>query len=520
MGGSTSSAGSVEHEVKLAAWPGFELPDLTAVLGRSGRGDALELRPAERLELDAVYHDTTDLRLVRRGVSLRHRTGEGPARWTLKLPVGAASSGLRRLEIDVLDDEVVDARTPPEELIDLVQGWARGAPVGPVTRLRTRRVRHELGPAGGPPRAEIDDDEVEVLEGDRVVATFRELEVELLGTGGDDLLARVGAALRDAGAGDTDPTPKVARALGPRALAPPDVHAVTPPPADGVAIEAVVRSALAASAALLVDHDHAVRLDAPDGVHLARVGARRLRSQLGALGSVIEPDQCDPLREELRWLGGRLGAVRDADVLARTLGRSIEALVDPTDREAGARLLARLAADRRDARVELLASLRSDRYLALLDGVVDVVRGPRLRVEPSASAADLVPRLVRARWRRLRDAVEAVADHPADVPSLHRVRILAKRVRYAGELAVPIAPDVVPRFVEAVAELQDVLGEVHDATVAIRWLRELARRGPPEEALVAGELVVAQQAAAADARARWREAYAAADRKRLTGWMA
>lgn len=515
-----TGGGAVERELKLAAWPGFELPDLAAALGESCPGGAVEVRRAERLELDAVYHDTADLRLVRRGVSLRHRTGEGAARWTLKLPTaGVATPALARLEIDVLDDETVDARTPPDELVDLVRAWARGAPIGPVTHIRTRRVRHELGSPDGRPKAEIDDDEVEVLDDGRVVATFRELEVELRGTGDDALLARVAGMLREAGAGDTDPTPKVARALGPRALAPPDVRPLPAPEATGAGIEAVVRSALASSAVLLVDHDHAVRLDAPDGVHLARVGTRRLRTQLGALGPVLEAGQRDPLRAELRWLSGRLGAVRDADVLCRVLGRGVETLVDPADRAAGARLLDRLAAERREALAELLGALRSDRYVALLDAVVDVVADPRLRVDPTTPAAEILPPLVRSRWRDLRDAVEDVGDHPVDERVLHRVRILAKRVRYAGELAVPVAPDVVPRFVEAVAELQDVLGELHDATVATGWLRDVARRCSPEEALVAGELVVGQQDAAADARARWRDAFAAADRKRLTGWM-
>ncbi len=513
------SPGTVEHELKLAAWPGFVLPDLAVALA-PGKGPSLEVRPAATVELDAVYHDTADLRLVRRGASLRHRTGEGAARWTLKLPtVTGASAGLRRLEIDVLDDETVDGTAPPDALVDLVLGWTRGAPIVPVTRIRTRRVRHELGPSGAPPSAEIDDDEVEVIDDGRVVATFRELEVELHG-GDDDLLARVGDALRAAGAGDVDPTPKVARALGPRALAPPDLHPVAPPADGPPTIEAVVRSALTASAVLLVDHDHAVRLDHDaEGVHLARIGTRRLRTQLGALGPVLDHDQRDPLRDELRWLGARLGAVRDADVLGRRLTRDVEVLADAVDREAGARLLERLAAQRRTAVDRLLDGMRADRYTALLDAIVDVVRSPRLVVDPCEPAAAHLPGAVRARWRRLREAVEALAGHPADDLALHRVRILAKRVRYAAELAVPVAPDVVPRFVEAVAELQDVLGGLHDASVANAWLRDVARRVPPDQAVAAGTLIVAQQAAAADARARWRAAYDAADRKRLTGWM-
>ena len=40
--------------------------------------------PAQTLR--AVYYDSPDLRLARDGITLRHRSGDGPARWTLKLP--------------------------------------------------------------------------------------------------------------------------------------------------------------------------------------------------------------------------------------------------------------------------------------------------------------------------------------------------------------------------------------------------------------------------------------------------
>ena len=79
---SAAPKGSLEREIKLGAWPGFAMPDLTDV----APGVQVVAEPA--LDLDATYVDTADLQLVRNGVSLRRRTGEGPPRWTLKLPSG------------------------------------------------------------------------------------------------------------------------------------------------------------------------------------------------------------------------------------------------------------------------------------------------------------------------------------------------------------------------------------------------------------------------------------------------
>src|ERR1700753_1921496 len=70
-----------------------------------------QARPTQPLR--AVYYDTPDLRLARDGITLRHRTGDGPARWTLKLPKGDSDSlALSRDEIEVLGS----GREVPESL--------------------------------------------------------------------------------------------------------------------------------------------------------------------------------------------------------------------------------------------------------------------------------------------------------------------------------------------------------------------------------------------------------------------
>src|SRR6202040_4295504 len=134
-----------------------------------------------------------------------------------------------------------------------------------------------------------------------------------------------------------DPTPKVVRALGPRALAPADVV----PAKVGARSTAgdVVQAAVAASVARLLSHDPGVRIgEDPEDVHQARVATRRLRSDLRTIRPLLDPEWAAALREELGWIAGVLGAVRDTDVLLEHLQADVRRL-DVSDAAAGAAVL-------------------------------------------------------------------------------------------------------------------------------------------------------------------------------------
>ena len=180
------------------------------------------------IPLDATYWDTPDLRLIRWGVTVRYRTEAGNGLWTVKLPTKGNGKGgvLSRSENDFMG---VPAQIPTPAL-DLVRAYVRTAELSPVARLQTRRHSAPLFDPKGNRIAEIADDEVSVLDGDRVAARFREVELEVTEHAPDDLLPALVARLEAAGAGQPDPTPKLVRALGPRALAPPELVVPTVDP--------------------------------------------------------------------------------------------------------------------------------------------------------------------------------------------------------------------------------------------------------------------------------------------------
>jgi CHAD domain-containing protein len=497
-----------EREIKLAAPPAVTLPPLSDALA------GVIAEPAGTRHLLATYYDTDDLRLARAGASLRHRNDEG---WAVKLPVGARGDGL-------LDRATYsfagNGDDPPSEALDLVRAYVRTASLAPVARLRTIRRATHLRTAQGNPIGEVTDDDVTVVSGDAPVRAFRELEFEIADGAPEAQTTAIVARLRAAGAGEPDPTPKIVRALGPRAAEPSDVEAGA---GATQGVGAVVSSALRAAVAKLVTNDPGVRRgDDPEELHQARVATRRLRAHLGTFRRLLEEHWADALRADLQWLGTAFGAVRDADVLLDRLEGRLEQ-VPGRDRPDGKRIFELLRAQRERARDDLLVILRSDRYAELLERLVQAAREPRLapRVDDEVDETDevVLAAAVRRPWNHLRDAVESLPDDPAD-EQLHAVRKRAKRARYAAEAVESVFGKPARAFARALTEVQDVLGEHQDAVVAADWLRTAAAQVHDERAaFVAGELVALEHEAGLAARRAWPEVWADASNKKHRRWL-
>lgn len=498
------SAVAVEREVKFSAGLGFVLPDL-------GVDDGVTAERLAPQHLDATYYDTVDLRLTRAGLSLRHRSVDGePAGWTLKLDPRVSEGALVREEVDL----VAPPGTVPEALRAAVTAFTRGGALGPVARLRSERHRVVVRGPEGEPVAEVDDDTVVVLgaTGDEA-ARFRQVEVEARADA-RTLYAAVVDRLRGAGAGAPDPTPKLVRALGPRALAPPDVSTVALGP--GATVAELVRACLSEGTLRILHHDPLVRLDLdPEGVHQMRVGCRRLRSDLRMFAAFCDPVWAEGLRADLRDLAGVLGRLRDLDVQQERL-RGAASTLDPQDRDAASGLLGLLDAERAGALDAVHAALSCPAYVSLLDRLVDACWEPAVLSVASRPAAGVAPGLVAAVYARLAKAHDRLGGDPPDA-ALHRVRILAKRARYAAEAVAPVCPGA-GAHARALKDLQDVLGELHDAVVAEQWLRAAAA-AEPAGAFVAGLLVGVVRADAAALRRRWPSAYRAVARKKVRAWL-
>src|SRR5262245_40925830 len=108
---------AIERELKLAVGADFHLPSLKGV----------HLFPKV---LTSVYYDTSDLRLTRARITLRHRTQGRKGTWQLKLPLDC---GRREIEMPGR------ASVPPSEVLDLLFVHLQGGAVQPIATLRTQR---------------------------------------------------------------------------------------------------------------------------------------------------------------------------------------------------------------------------------------------------------------------------------------------------------------------------------------------------------------------------------------------
>jgi CHAD domain-containing protein len=253
--------------------------------------------------------------------------------------------------------------------------------------------------------------------------------------------------------------------------------------------------------------------DDPERVHKARVATRRLRSNLKTFAPLLDKHWANELRKELRWLGAALGEVRDGEVLTARLGAHVDSL-PARYRSAGRALVAKLKEETGLMRVRLVATIESERHAELLRRLADGAGEPPLKRSAARPGIDVLPAQVVPRWEHLERRVGALPPDPADA-ELHRVRILAKRARYAAEAAVPAAGEEAKAFAKALANLQTVLGELQDSITAAAWLRSAASADDP----VAGRLIKLEEAAAAAARAEWPKAWKAASRKSLRRWL-
>ena len=121
------------------------------------------------------------------------------------------------------------------------------------------------------------------------------------------------------------------------------------------------------------------------------------------------------------------------------------------------------------------------------------------------------------RWRRLERRCRKVGRRSTDA-ELHRVRILAKRARYAADALAPAFGRPAERFADAAADLQDLLGDQHDAVVAAAWLRSTAIGSSPAVAFAAGLMSQQEKVLARKKRKSWRRAWKKLDRPKMRFW--
>ncbi|MEE8629797.1 MULTISPECIES: CYTH and CHAD domain-containing protein [Methylobacterium] len=462
-------------------------------------------------ELTSVYYDTPDSRLREAGYTLRVRRDGDRHLQTVKARGSAAAGLFDRPEWETAvsgphPDPAAFAGTP---LADLLGGAEDLAPLYTSSVTRFLRRLADTGPAGS--RIEVALDRGRLVTPDDRVSPVSEIELELTGGAPAALfdLARALAAdvplrlgvLSKFERGDALVRDRLGRAA----------KAEPVPLEPGMSASAAFR-AVAYACLRQMRLNETVLLGGRDveALHQLRVSLRRLRSAFSLFGAVIEDRRMPGIKAELKRLSEPFGHARNLDVyLGKTLPRERERRPD----EGGLLILERhLETEREAAHAVVRGVLESREWRDfLLDLVAWIETGPWLGPDnPNAALRDGPARaFATEELERRRRQVKKRGRHLADLDpeERHRVRIAAKKLRYGAEFFAALyagkgagegtgkgtgkgsARKAAKRhaaFVEALADLQDHLGDLNDIATAHTLAQDLARGAPAGAVFAAG----------------------------------
>lgn len=237
----------------------------------------------------------------------------------------------------------------------------------------------------------------------------------------------------------------------------------------------LVRAYLGEQCGVLISAERSLR-DRDPVIHSTRVAARRLRSTLRTYPEVVDVARAGALTEELVWIAGLLGDVRDHEVLEdRLLEELAELSPDLIVGPVAAQIQTELSARRKVGWDAVVDALDSDRYRLLLAELQQWRSDAPLAKAAKAPAIKVkkyVKRATKKLDKRLDRAIEAQLSGDAEADHLlHQARKAGKRARYAVELAAPFLGKKADKVIERRKDLQDLLGEHQDSIVAGEFLR-------------------------------------------------
>ncbi len=221
----------------------------------------------------------------------------------------------------------------------------------------------------------------------------------------------------------------------------------------------------------------------PEGVHAMRVASRRLRSALRDFMPHMRKRRVSASLGKIKKVADALGQVRDQDVAILALEKII--IKAPPEATYGIQQLAQIRRNRRsEARKELvsilhwayLGQLEADFLQALTPAKKDAPPKERSlrerKTDDDVSYREVARATILARLKELEKLSDCLY-YPLKFKRLHKMRIAAKRLRYAMELFEQCWDRQFVPFRSRVIALQTSLGELHDCDV---WVLDLGER--------------------------------------------
>ena len=222
-----------------------------------------------------------------------------------------------------------------------------------------------------------------------------------------------------------------------------------------------------------------------DAVHEMRLATRRLRVSLRYFGALFPASEFRQVQRQLRRATRTLGEIRSLDVnlqLLRHAAKYLPAGTAAVQRKLTGELLAARQPHVRDLR-ELLQTFATSHFEARIRTLALKPR-PLDEQRVLADAQDFIAKLRRQLRRRFKNCRHDERSGPA----FHKLRVAAKRYRYALETSTAVFQTSATAQVNAVKTLQECLGECHDLEVWLEFLGGCRRQWKKADNPLAGRL--------------------------------
>ena len=444
------------------------------------------LAAAEERDLVSTYFDTPDCALHNAGVYLRVRESGGRFLQTIKI-AKTKTEMLERYEWE----RQVAARAPDLEsakgtaLEPLLTPKVR-ASLEPIFETRIRRRIHSLARDGSEIEAAIDRGDISTRMQSCPIC---ELELELKGGVRKELfrLARAIAAdvpLRIEVKTKAERGFELVAGRRHEAEKAASVHVPPEMPA-GEAFRAIAFGCLRQ----IVANEPAVCAGHAEALHQMRIGIRRLRAAIALFADVVSDGELEKVKTELKWIMRELGPARDLDVFAAgVLGPLREKHPEHTGL---AETHDAFEKKRKETYASVADAIRSARFRSAILDLAEWIEvgaswedddedSEALRTRQVAKHAR--KKLARLRKRTKRKGAEL---HQLSVAQRHRLRITAKRLRYATEFFANSFPGDASakrrtESLSALKDLQDELGALNDLATHHALIAERSDAATPE----------------------------------------
>lgn len=481
---------AARHAASPASEVELKLEFSPADAGRLAAHPALQaglVPPADR-DLLSIYFDTPDGALHQAGVYLRLRESGGRVVQTIK---AARSEGeflaRHEWECERTGRSPDLAAAKGTALEPLLTPEVRAA-LQPVFETRISRRIHRIAHDGAEIEIAIDRGEISTKTHSCPIC---ELELELK-RGAIKALFRLARLLAEDVALRLEVKTKAERGyelLAGRRLTAERARPVHIPPdmPAGEAFRVIARSCVRQ----IVANEPAMCAGKSEALHQMRIGLRRLRAAIALFAEIVADEKLEAIKGELKWITRQLGPARELDVFAADV-------LAPLREGAPAETPLAAAHDafeekRAAAYRNAAAAIQSERFRAAILDLVEWIEAGAWGETPAQETARIQPvsNYAKAKLAKLRRKIKRMGAklRRLSVAERHRLRITAKRLRYATEFFAETFPGAErskrrAESLSALKDLQDALGGLNDLAT--------------HHALIAGH---AEEAAGGDPRA-------------------